>query len=252
MIITPEGLNVFPDDVERVLNALPGVRDSAVVASEAGGQERVHAVLVLEAGTTPDTVVASANQSLQDHQRIRSFSVWADGDLPRTEGTRKLKRQAIREWVASGARPDTAAADREDPIGALFAKFAGGRTIGTDTSLADLGLSSLERVELMVALEDRLQTRVDETQFAAARTLDEVRTLLAKAPAQAEVSEPVDFPSWNRHPLVGLIRRLSLATWILPLARVFAWIRVDGREHLATFRGPWCLPRTTRAISTSP
>jgi long-chain acyl-CoA synthetase len=238
MIVTPEGLNVFPDDVERVLNALPGVRDSAVVASVAAGQERVHAVLVLEPGTTPEATVARANQSLQDHQRIRSFSVWTNGDLPRTEGTRKLKRQTVREWVASGARPDSASAEGEDAIGALFAKFAGGRAVGTDTALADLGLSSLERVELMVALEDRLQTRVDETQFAAAKTIDEVRALVSKPAAQAEVVEPVDFPSWNRHPLVGVIRRLSLATWILPLARVFAWIRVDGREHLASIQGP--------------
>ena len=238
MIVTPEGLNVFPDDVERILNALPGVRDSAVVASVSGGQERVHAVLVLEPDKAPDAIVASANQSLQDHQRVRRFSVWTEGELPRTEGTKKLKRQAIREWVASGTRPDVAAAEGDDPIAALFAKFAGGRTVGTDTSLAGLGLSSLERVELMVALEDRLQTRVDETQFAAAKTLDDVRALLAKSPAQAEVPEPVDFPSWNRHPLVGLIRRLSLATWILPLARVFAWIRVEGREHLEGIRGP--------------
>jgi long-chain acyl-CoA synthetase len=238
MIVTPEGLNVFPDDVERVLNARPGVRESAVVASVAAGQERVHAVLVLEPGTSPEAVVASANQSLQDYQRVRSVSVWDDGDLPRTEGTRKLKRQAIRDWVASGARPGAAAAEGEDPVAALFAKFAGGRALGADTSLADLGLSSLERVELMVALEDRLQTRVDETQFAAAKTLDDVKALLAKAPTRAEVPEPVDFPSWNRHPLVGVIRRLSLATWILPLARVFAWIHVDGREHLKHLHGP--------------
>ncbi|HUE85174.1 MAG TPA: AMP-binding protein [Vicinamibacterales bacterium] len=238
MIVTAEGLNVFPDDVERVLNTQPGVRDSAVVASLSAGQERVHAVLVLEPGTTPETIVASANQSLQDHQRIRSFSVWTDGELPRTEGTRKLKRQAIREWVASGTRPDATTSEGDDPVAALIARFAGGRTIGADTSLADLGLSSLERVELMVALEDRLQTRVDETQFAAAKTMADVRALVARAPGQAEVPEPVDFPSWNRHPLVGVIRRLSLATWILPLARVFAWIRVDGREHLRAIRGP--------------
>src|SRR6185312_9376841 len=45
MIVTPEGLNVFPEDVERVLNDAPGVKDSAVV-----GDDRVHAVLVLEPG----------------------------------------------------------------------------------------------------------------------------------------------------------------------------------------------------------
>src|SRR4051812_26598600 len=54
MIVTPEGLNVFPEDVERVLNHLPGVRDSAVVglssrdggdrAGHAHADERVHAV----------------------------------------------------------------------------------------------------------------------------------------------------------------------------------------------------------------
>jgi long-chain acyl-CoA synthetase len=38
--------------------------------------------------------------------------------------------------------------------------------------------------------------------------------------------------------MVGLIRRLSLATWILPMARVFAWLSVEGREHLSGIRGP--------------
>lgn len=238
MIVTPEGLNVFPDDVERVLNAVPGVVESAVVASEAGGRERVHAVVVLEPGASAEEIVAAANRSLQDFQRIRSVSVWPGEELPRTEGTKKLKRQAIRQWVASGAPPPQQADNSDDPVAALIARFAGGRKIGADTSLDDLGLSSLERVELMVALEDRMQTRVDETRFAAARTLSDVRTLLAETPTQATVDEPVDFPRWNRHPLVGVVRRLSLATWILPLARVFAWIRVEGTEHLRDLRGP--------------
>ena len=41
MIVTPEGLNVFPEDVERVLNAIPGVRESAVVGASAPGRIRV-------------------------------------------------------------------------------------------------------------------------------------------------------------------------------------------------------------------
>ena len=43
MIVTPEGLNVFPEDVESVLNQQPGVRDAAVI-----GTDRVHAVLILD------------------------------------------------------------------------------------------------------------------------------------------------------------------------------------------------------------
>ena len=237
MIVTPEGLNVFPDDVERALEAQAGVKEAAVVGSTSGSEERVHAVLVLEPDSDAERVVGNANRQLLDHQRVRSFSIWTDGALPRTEGTRKLKRAAIRSWVATGARPAAAAAG-DDPVAALVAKFAGARGLDPNTSLDALGLSSLERVELMVALEDKLQTRVDETRFAEAKTVAELRTLLAEAPRQADVSEPVDFPAWNRHPLINLVRRLSQALWILPLARVFAWITVSGLEHLRGLEGP--------------
>ena len=52
MIVTPEGLNVFPDDVERVLNRQPGVREAAVVGGDKN--DRVHAVLVVEPGMAID------------------------------------------------------------------------------------------------------------------------------------------------------------------------------------------------------
>ena len=237
MIVTPDGLNVFPDDVERVLNAQPGVRESAVVGQESQGQERVHAVLVLETGIDGEAVLRDANRALQDHQRVRSFSIWSGDALPRTEGTRKLKRSAIREWVATGAGP-TDTSLHEDPLAALIAKFAGGRAVDPDTALDELGLSSLERVELMVAIEDRLQMRLDESQFAAAKTLGDIKTMLQQPVTPSDVAEPVDFPSWNRHALVGVIRRLSLAMWILPLARCFAWMSIRGREHVEPLQQP--------------
>ena len=34
------------------------------------------------------------------------------------------------------------------------------------------------------------------------------------------------------------MRRLSLATWILPIGRLFAWVHVSGLEHLAGLEGP--------------
>src|SRR5688500_15661073 len=239
MIVTPEGLNVFPDDVERAINNQPGVIESAVVGSRAteGTDERVHAVVLLDPGADPGTIIRNANTQLADHQRIRSFSIWKDGALPRTEGTKKLKRAAIKEWVASGATPP-AASTGDDPLQSLLARFAGSRSLDGSTSIEGLGLSSLERVELMVALEDQFQTRIDETKFAGAKTLDELRSIVTAAPQQAEVAEPVDFPSWNRRRIVRGIRRFSQATWILPLGRIFAWVRVAGLEHLQGMSGP--------------
>src|SRR5207249_4278125 len=83
MIVTPEGLNVFPEDVERVLNHVPGVRDAAVVGA-GGHDERVHAVLLLQPGINPDDVARQANAQLEDHQKIRRAIIWPEAEPPRT------------------------------------------------------------------------------------------------------------------------------------------------------------------------
>ena len=236
MIVTPDGLNVFPEDVERTLNALPGVRESAVVGVATEGEERVHAVLVLEPGIDLNAIVRDTNALVQDHQRIRSASIWAASALPRTEGTRKLKRAAIRAWVAAGEQ--SLETEGGGTFEALIARFAGSRDVSGATTLDDLGLSSLERVELMVALEDRFQTRIDEARFVDAHSVEQLKQLVEQGSAPEEDGPTVAFPTWNRAWPVRIVRRLSLATWILPLARLFAHTRIEGLEHLANLDGP--------------
>jgi long-chain acyl-CoA synthetase len=241
VIVTPEGLNVFPEDVERVLNQIRGVKDSAVVGAVAAGgsEERVHAVLVLEPGIDPDAVAREANQTLDDHQRIRRAVAWPEPELPRTEGTRKLKRAAIREWLKSGTTTPRSVQAGSDALAALVAKYAGRDDVSTGSTIEELGLSSLERVELMVALEDKFQTRIDEGAFSQAKSVGELKALIEQGAQAADAPrEPVDFPSWNRSWPARAARRVSLPTWILPLGRLFAWVKVEGLEHLNGVDGP--------------
>ena len=239
MIVTPEGLNVFPEDVERALNHIPGVRDSAVVGLPIGSEERVHAVLVLDAGVEADAVVRQANAELDDHQKIRRALIWPEPELPRTEGTRKLKRAAIREWAKGGAIMPHANPAGGDVVGNLIAKYAGRADVPGDTTIEELGLSSLDRVELMVALEDAFHTRVDEGSFSQARDLGQLRALMERAvSSDSAPAEPVNFPTWNRSWPARVVRRVNLSSWILPLAHVFAWMRVRGLEHLKGLEGP--------------
>src|SRR6185436_1463147 len=184
-------------------------------------------------GTDPDAVVRQANAALDDHQKIRRVVIWPEPELPRTDGTRKLKRAAIRDWVKSGGTAPRPVAAGTDALGALVARYAGRTDLSPQTTIEELGLSSLERVELMVALEDAFQTRIDEGSFSEARDLGQLRSLVARAAdSDAPPLEPVDFPAWNQSWLARVVRRVNLSVWILPLARVFAWLQVEGREHL--------------------
>ena len=245
MIVTPEGLNVFPEDVEQALNAQPGVRESAVVGASSTGStaERVHAVLVLEPGTDVDEVVRVANQHLGDHQKVRGAAVWPGQELPRTEGTRKLKRRELKAWLTGeqGRREPTSGGEGRT-IASILARYAPGRTLTPETTLDALGLSSLERVELLMALEEAFQVTVDEARFSAARTVADLDALTKPldtgGPAMVAVTETIAFPSWSQSLPARTLRRASLPTWILPLGRIFVSIDVRGLEHLEHVQGP--------------
>ncbi len=227
-IVSPDGLNVYPEDVERVLNAIAGVRESAVVAAKEGAREQVHAVLVLEPDANAETIVAAANGLLESHQRVRSFSVWPQPALPRTSGARKLKRLEIAAGIAApGSRPPAG-----DSVSEAVQRFAGGRHVDAGTALDDLALSSLDRIQLMMELEQRTGAAMDESQFARARTVGDLSRV------QPAVPEDFEFPEWNRSKAAQWLRRVALPGLVLPLARVFAWISVEGLENLRGIEPP--------------
>ncbi len=228
MIVAASGLNVYPEDVERVLNTVPGVRESAVVASKSAGGEQVHAVLVLDPGTDPDAAVDQANAKLEPHQRIRGFSLWPGDALPRTSGTNKLKRTEVANWVAGVASKTAAPVDSVEDI---VRKYAGGRKVTLESSMDDLGLSSLDRIQLTMELEQRTGTRVDER----AQTVGQLTRPVTSAHSPEETAE---FPSWPRAWHASLLRHLALPWLILPLTRLFAWIEVEGRQNLRGLDGP--------------
>ena len=189
-------------------------------------------------------------------------------NLPRTEGTRKLKRREIKAWLEAGAAtvpPRSAAGARaiaRGHRGALRAP-ACRHLRRRRPRIEALGFSSLERVELLMALEDRFEVTLDEAgvrrrahhrrpRGARGRPRDRgcapdrrsAPTPTRRPPRRAGAGCPrarpssFEFPRWSRGVVARAVRRASLSTWILPLLRVFVWLRVEGAQHLARARGP--------------
>jgi long-chain acyl-CoA synthetase len=106
IIVLPNGLNVYPEDVENALRTA-GIRDSVVVETEPGRIEAV--VLAPSAEGDPEALraivlakVRAANVTLAQHQRLAAWRIWPDEDFPRTH-TFKVKRDEVRAWAASEA-----------------------------------------------------------------------------------------------------------------------------------------------------
>ena len=267
MIVTPDGLNVFPEDVERAVRESVGVRDAAVVAGGPAGREHVHAVLLLHPDADPDAAVRDANGRLEDHQRIRAFSVWPGPALPRTEGTQKLKRRELKRWVDGDDRPaaDASGAAAADTVEDVVARFAHGRRITGATTFEELGLGSLERIELALALETAFDCTIDEQALAGLATVEDLRALLAgdvpgraatateRTPAPAAGAETeIAFPAWSQHAAARGIRRLAQAAFLLPLTRIFAWIRVEGLDRLARAHDPVLYAANHQSVMDGP
>src|SRR5262249_9081950 len=155
--------NVYPEDLEAALRAQPEIKDCVVVGLDRGENAEPCAVLILRGSADAANVVGHANQSLSEYQRIRQWFVWPEPDFPRTS-TQKPRRNIIRDAVETGMaqriKTGTDTPAIASPLSELVARVTGRapRHITPESSLdSGLGLTSLERVELLGAIEDRYQ-----------------------------------------------------------------------------------------------
>ena len=109
--------------------------------------------------------------------------------------------------------------------------YAGGRPLEPGVTLEELGLSSLERIEMMVALEEALNTTIDEAAFSNAATVGDLAAPRGRAAGSGSApAEPVDFPVVESHAADPRDARGQPVAVLLPLTRVFAWINVEGLQ----------------------
>ena len=173
VIVTPEGENVYATDVEAAFFGMAGVRDAAVFGLPHATGEQVHAALLLAPGTDAATAVADANRRLLPKQRVRDWTVWTESDFPRTS-TGKVKRLALRAAVMAGHKDaprgerQPAASGGVRPIIARVARVPAERLEDTTRLVEDLGLASLDLVEVAAALEDEFGLTLAEDSMAAA------------------------------------------------------------------------------------
>jgi long-chain acyl-CoA synthetase len=240
VIVSPEGMKIYPEDIEAELRRQPGICECVVLGLDRGGNADVCAILILQDNTQdPERIIKSANESLAQHQQIRRWLVWPERDFPRTS-TQKPQIPLIREYAKSqllaqgGRNPATGTGVLAD----LISRVTGGRigSISPQNKLStDLNLSSLERVELLSAIEDRFQVDLNESRFTSVITVEDLEKMLGQPTQQRS---DFHYPRWAQRPLIRFIRVAVYYLLSWPATMLMACPRVRGREHLSSLRSP--------------
>ena len=233
VIVNAEGMNIYPEDLEAALRAQPEVRDCVVVGLQRDGNAEPCAVLLLKSTEADaDRAVRAANRNLADYQQIRHRMIWPEEDFPRTS-TQKVRLNLIQGKVeAMFGGPAPPSDSRGGTLADLVGRITGGSgaQISSATNLStDLNLSSIDRVELLSALEDRYQVDVNENQFTAATTLGDLEKMLRQPELQRS---EYDYPLWPRSWPVRWVRLAVYYLIIWPVTMIMARPLVRGRENL--------------------
>ncbi len=292
VIVLSNGKNVYPDEIETHYLKSPYIKEIAVMGLEGKpgeGGDRLHAVIVPNFDVLRQEKIVNAKEAIRfdveglsakiaSTKRIGSYEIWQD-DLPRTT-TRKIKRFEVQKRVkANQARKSGDDTDLpaekpliEDELAWLdqpdvqrglkivreSARAAPPTMRPTLNLELDLGLDSMQRVELLSRLEEELGGNVEESQLAEIYTVRDLLDAVLKSAASGAggAGTRVTFAGWkailaeepDNPEVLELIhpKRITDAFWFMVsrLVNVIALdrfhLKVSGVEKLPK-SGPYIL-----------
>ena len=283
VIVLGSGKNVYPEEIEAHYERSPYIKELCVAGLARPGDpaaERLHALVRpdMDAMRARGMVnirellrfeIEGLSVQLPAHKRILGYDITLE-PLPRTT-TRKLKRfaveQLLREKESATAEAGPAIhggppEEGEDPVAArVLAEIR--QAVRVDAALTprahlelDVGLDSMERVELLVHLTSTFAIDISDEDAQALHTvgdlIEAVRTrvgglpgsheagapwerLLAAAPGDdpfaAELAEPKRLRAMTMFAVMKVVYAVSRAT---------VGLRATGRMHLPR-RGPYLI-----------
>ena len=254
MIALPDGLKVYPEDVENVLAADPRIQELAtplrptlavVLGLERPGETlHVHAVFVEPKDReTVASIVRSANEKLSGAQQIRGWTIWPEDQFPTTPTQKVKKREVIEKILAMGKdetpAPRTTAVERElTEVERLIAQTTNvsADRVWSDAQLsADIGLDSLGRVDLLGVIEEELGVYIDDAALAPYAT---VKDLEAMVVAARDAKPDTGIFGWPLSPFIRSVGLILQQFFLWPLVHIFYRVKITGREKLHGLKAP--------------
>jgi long-chain acyl-CoA synthetase len=283
IIVLSSGKNIYPEEIEAVYRKSAVIKEMCVLGLARPGEpsaERLYAVVVPNEDVVRERKVANIGELLRfemegaavhlpHHKRVLGYEIWRE-PLPRTS-TGKIKRFEVERRVRAAAQareapggPSLSDADREwlgradlAPILEVVTKaLRPGVVLTPDANLElDLGFDSMERVELLTALEQRFGADVPDEEMQRLYTVRELAESI-RSHARSDAPSPegaawetllaedaLDLPAmggWLKRRYVLPLFLFAIVKTIVLLVRLTVRIETTGLERLPA-KGPYLL-----------
>ena len=229
VIVLSTGKNIYPEEVETHYQKSECIKEICVLGLEdSSGTERLHAVVVPDFDVLKRRKVVNVKEvirfeleglsaELPSTKRINSYEIWQES-LPRTT-TRKIKRFEVQHRVETNqtGRSTETELDSEQALSpeelswldqaivqkslAVIRNMLPARrgVIRPDANLElDLGFDSMQRIELVMALEQELGAVVEQTRLAEVYTVRQLVDLLQESTtADAARADAAQASTWH-------------------------------------------------------
>ena len=209
VIVTGAGKNVYPIDLEAIYRDIPGVREIGVVGIPKGLTEEIHAVIQAEPQGSQTRSMTEAEiqkeirrlaRELPSYHRLQQVHFWPEG-LPETEvgefdrvALRRLLLGQLKESREREIRPRRGRTTVSSPESLLIAELSRissvpESSIHRATDLyADLGLDSLQAIELLLFAEEALGVSISDDEAGQLSKVGELFDV-ARTPGETEAKE---------------------------------------------------------------
>ena len=223
MILSPSGLNVYPEDIEKVLNNLKGVKDSVVLGLDEG--KNLVGVILTDEKVKLDNILKETNAKLSSHQYLSKIYKWHEKDFPRTP-TLKIIRRKVESGLKIGKTEEKETGDKLVQLVSQVCEVSS-KKVKENAKLVNLGLDSLKRIDLSVKIEEAYNIDFNEDGINEKTTVKNLRELIF---SESKFLSESGINWLNSKAIIPL--RFLLQYILFVIVKPFISLQVKGKENI--------------------
>jgi len=224
MILSPSGKNVYPEDIEKVLDLESGVKESVVLGLNNG--KKLVAVVLSEKKINERDLLKKVNSKLSPYQYLSSIEKWSEADFPRTPTKKVIRRKVEEKLRHRTIKIEGESGDKLINILSAVCEVSQ-KKIRENNVLVNLGLDSLKRIDLSVKIEEAFNIDFNEDEINEKTTLKELRKSIETTKSE-KIEKGLNILNSNAFIPVHYM----LQTLISALSKPIFSMKIKGVENL--------------------